>query len=75
MQEVMDKGEVLIFSNEDLRRLAKYIQALHEGNESYKPEGLIVRRKSQSVQSAESDKHVEPIFENNLSHINFTRRS
>lgn len=40
-QEVIDKGEVLIETAKDYELLLKYIESLRQGDETYKPEGLV----------------------------------
>ena len=47
MENVIDRGEVVLYTREDLGRLENYLTALSKGDENYKPEGLTVRPRTQ----------------------------
>jgi len=39
-KEIIDKGEILIENKEDISVTARFLKALGEGDETYKPKGL-----------------------------------
>lgn len=45
-QKVIDLGEITIENEKDRKLLDKYIEALKEGNDLYKPGGLKIKKRS-----------------------------
>jgi len=55
MEPIIDRGEVILYSREDLSRLENYLGALAQGREDYKPEGLTIQERTEPA----------PVIENN----------